>query len=90
MIDYDSFSHCHLKDIFFAIHAGAKELSIFRHLTTESSKKCEKTSKHITVLRLQFLKILVKLAMFQKVTFHQVNGFHYSGYNVEHIHNSRA
>ena len=26
MIDYDSFSHCHLTDIFFAIHAGAKEL----------------------------------------------------------------
>ena len=27
MIDYDSFSHCHLMDIFFAIHAGAKELN---------------------------------------------------------------
>ena len=26
MIDYDSFSHCHLTDIFFAIFAGAKEL----------------------------------------------------------------
>ena len=26
MIDYDSFSHCHLRDIFFAIFAGAKEL----------------------------------------------------------------
>ena len=26
MIDYDSFSRCHLTDIFFAIHAGAKEL----------------------------------------------------------------
>ena len=27
MIDYDSFSHCHLTDIFFAIFAGAKELN---------------------------------------------------------------
>ena len=27
MINYDSFSHCHLTDIFFAIFAGAKELS---------------------------------------------------------------
>ena len=26
MIDYDSFSHCLLTDIFFAFHAGAKEL----------------------------------------------------------------
>ena len=26
MINYDSFSRCHLKDIFFAFHAGAKEL----------------------------------------------------------------
>ena len=26
MIDYDSFSRCHLTDIFFAFHAGAKEL----------------------------------------------------------------
>ena len=25
--DYDSFLHCHLTDIFFAIHAGAKELN---------------------------------------------------------------
>ena len=24
--NYDSFSHCHLSDIFFAIHAGMKEL----------------------------------------------------------------
>ena len=28
MIDYDSFSRCHLTDIFFAIFAGAKELSL--------------------------------------------------------------
>ena len=28
MIDYDSFSRCHLTDIFFAIHAGAKELRL--------------------------------------------------------------
>ena len=26
MINYDSFSRCHLTDIFFAFHAGAKEL----------------------------------------------------------------
>ena len=26
MIDYDSFSRCHLTDIFFAFHAGANEL----------------------------------------------------------------
>ena len=26
MIDYDSFLHCHLADIFFAFRAGAKEL----------------------------------------------------------------
>ena len=26
MIDYDSFSHCHLTAFFFAIFAGAKEL----------------------------------------------------------------
>ena len=32
MIDYDSFSHCHLTDIFFAFHAGAKELK--EHLLT--------------------------------------------------------
>ena len=31
MIDYDSFSHCHLTDIFFAIFAGAKELSYASH-----------------------------------------------------------
>ena len=28
MIDYDSFSRCHLTDIFFAFHAGAKELKL--------------------------------------------------------------
>ena len=28
MIDYDSFLHCHLTDIFFAIFAGAKELKL--------------------------------------------------------------
>ena len=28
MIDYDSFSRCHLADIFFAFHAGAKELKL--------------------------------------------------------------
>ena len=27
MIDYDSFLLCHLTDIFFAFHAGAKELT---------------------------------------------------------------
>ena len=27
MIDYDSFSLCHLMDIFFAIFAGARELT---------------------------------------------------------------
>ena len=27
MIDYDSFSRCHLTDIFFAFYAGAKELT---------------------------------------------------------------
>ena len=27
MIDYDSFSCCHLTEIFFAIYAGAKKLS---------------------------------------------------------------
>ena len=27
MIDYDSFSRCHLTDIFFAIFAGAKEIN---------------------------------------------------------------
>ena len=26
MINYDNFSRCHLTDIFFAFHAGAKEL----------------------------------------------------------------
>ena len=26
MIDYDSFSRCHLTDFFFAFHAGVKEL----------------------------------------------------------------
>ena len=30
MIDYDSFSRCHLTDIFFAFHAGAKELKSHR------------------------------------------------------------
>ena len=28
MIDYDSFSLCHLADIFFAMHAGAIVLSV--------------------------------------------------------------
>ena len=28
MTNYDSFSHCHLRDIFFAIHAGAKEIKL--------------------------------------------------------------
>ena len=36
MIDYDSFSLCHLTDIFFPFHAGARELkdmkAIFREL----------------------------------------------------------
>ena len=27
MIDYDSFSRCHLTEIFFAFHVGAKELN---------------------------------------------------------------
>ena len=26
IFDYDSFWHCHFTDIFFVIHAGAKEL----------------------------------------------------------------
>ena len=26
--DYDSFLHCHLTDIFFAIFAGAKKLNL--------------------------------------------------------------
>ena len=30
MIDYDSFSHCHLMDIFFAFHVGAKELIVLK------------------------------------------------------------
>ena len=30
MIDYDSFSRCHLTDIFFAIFARAKELTLFK------------------------------------------------------------
>ena len=35
MIDYDSFSRCHLRDIFFAFHEGAKELE-----TTKSDISC--------------------------------------------------
>ena len=34
MIDYDSFSRCHLTDIFFAFHAGAKELNTFKYEQT--------------------------------------------------------
>ena len=29
MTDYNSFSHYHLADIFFAMHAGAKKLMAF-------------------------------------------------------------
>ena len=37
MIDYDSFSRCHLTDIFFAFHAGAKELKNGMALLNPSS-----------------------------------------------------
>ena len=39
MIDYDSFSRCHLKDIFFAFHAGAKELHDLGADSTESDEQ---------------------------------------------------
>ena len=53
MIDYDSFSRCHLTDIFFAIHAGAKELKRDREEETcdnciyrQRSRQCS-ASHHI-------------------------------------------
>ena len=41
MIDYDSFSRCHLTDIFFAFHAGAKELRLFESKFSLAKTKCE-------------------------------------------------
>ena len=39
MIDYDSFSRCHLTDIFFDFYAGAKELILITcHLFGTSDK----------------------------------------------------
>ena len=45
MIDYDSISHCHLTDIFFAIFVGAKELKkrplfLVNSAKVKSPRKC--------------------------------------------------
>ena len=41
MIDYDSFSRCHLTDIFFAFHEGAKELmKVFVWIVYTMLKSC--------------------------------------------------
>ena len=53
MIDYDSFLHCHLKDIFFAIHAGAKELSVF--LRALFSLKASKKLRFVILLKNIFM-----------------------------------
>ena len=53
MIDYDSFSRCHLTDIFFAFHAGAKELMII--LLKESLRLYEQTIEIITDVHLATL-----------------------------------
>ena len=42
MIDYDSFSRCHLTDIFFAFHAGAKELKKLESLDQPGILLCHK------------------------------------------------
>ena len=39
MIDYDSFSRCHLTDIFFRFSRGAKELTLFKSSLTEVGGK---------------------------------------------------
>ena len=45
MIDYDSFSRCHLTDIFFAFHVGAKELSTVNRKNRKKLKHLEPIAK---------------------------------------------
>ena len=44
MINYDSFSLCHLRNIFFAMHVGAKELRITHHKLGQSYNGIRETS----------------------------------------------
>ena len=46
MIDYDSFSRCHLTDIFFAFHAGAKELIVCGYFVLSPSIMSEVNILH--------------------------------------------
>ena len=53
MIDYDSFSHCHLRNIFFAIFAGAKELKFSKAvqlLVFETAVFLRKLLQHFTAV----------------------------------------
>ena len=58
MIDYDSFSRCHLANIFFAFHAGAKELTqsdnysfvaSFDKISSNNKKNLSKFSNYLRV-----------------------------------------
>ena len=49
MIDYDSFSRCHLTDIFFAFHAGAKELKRKPDVVAVSETKLEENMIHSNI-----------------------------------------
>ena len=53
MIEYDSFSRCHLTDIFFAIFAGAKELTLIYPFTNSVCFLIIQFSKSL------FIKLLV-------------------------------
>ena len=58
MIDYDSFSRCHLTDIFFVIHAGAKELNpkILNFKLRNNQVVYDLTlQNHFTSIRLRFV-----------------------------------
>ena len=57
MIDYDSFSHCHLADVFYAIYVVAKELkmTIILSLLFEILSNDAQKSSFQTVLMIKAL-----------------------------------
>ena len=59
MIDYDSFSLCHLADIFLAMHAGAKVLragEVFVSTTLGESRPI--SQNRLCILSIGYVKLL--------------------------------
>ena len=69
MIDYDSFLRCHLTDIFFAFHAGAKELKQLAASVFLAHDINAVRANRITQSPLQFSCYTSKVQLLQYVTF---------------------